>query len=147
MANIGLRTTGPRLMPGNKPLISKIYYSSLFALNSKHAKLHDWVDYGTVFAQEKKITIKITWIFSRPLNSTRPLSWTLWSRPSSWITSTTAFRRTSLLWSPIQVLKIREGCKTGRDWLACRPFKQNYDTKWTPKNVDRGRVQITQKPN
>ena len=54
MANIGLRTTGPRLTPGYKPLISKIYYSSLFALNSKHAKLHDWVDYGTVSTQEKK---------------------------------------------------------------------------------------------
>ena len=41
-------------MPGYKPLISKIYYSSLFALNLKHAKLHDWVDYGTVSTQEKK---------------------------------------------------------------------------------------------
>lgn len=79
-----------------------------------HFFLHRW----SQSEMKQNIPVRIspvdvfTWMFSRPLNNTLPVSCTLWSKPSSWITLTTSFKSTSLLWSPIHVLKIRNGCKT-----------------------------------
>lgn len=63
----------------------------------------------------------ITWMFSRPDNNTWPVSFTLWSKPSSLIVLTTSFKSTSLLWSPIHVLKIRAGYKTQNVNKSMRP--------------------------